>query len=119
MRKPVRALFDNLDSLTSEHIAKSDILKELIKKHAPLAIEEAIVDKKIYASLFEINDSGQYVEIHKNQWIQALETCLLWYVEDENYEMCTHIKNLIHTLQEKPKAGKIDVPKKRKNGKRI
>ena len=119
MRKPVRALFDNLDSLTSDQISKSDILKELIKKHVPLAIEEAIVDKKIYASLFEINDSGQYIEVHKNQWVQALETCLVWYVEDENYEMCTHIKNLIQTIQDKSKTGKIQLPKKRKHGKRI
>ena len=119
MRKPVRALFDNLDQLTSEQISKSDILKQLVKKHVPLAIEEAAVDKKIYASLFEINDSGQYVEVHKNNWIQALETCLVWYVEDEDYEMCTHIKNLIHSIQEKPKSGKIEVPKKRKHGKRI
>lgn len=119
MRKPVRALFDNLDELTPDQISKSDILKELIKKHAPLAIEEAIVDKKIYASLFEINDSGQYIEVHKNQWVQALETCLLWYVEDENYEMCTHIKNLVQTIQDKSKTSKIEVPKKRKNGKRI
>jgi hypothetical protein len=119
MRKPVRALFDNLDQLTPEQISKSDILKELVKKHVPLAVEEAIVDKKIYASLFEINDSGQYIEVHKNHWIQALETCLVWYVEDENYEMCTHIKNLIHTIQEKPKSGKIEVPKKKKHGKRI
>lgn len=119
MRKPVRALFDNLDELTPDQISKSDILKELIKKHAPLAIEDAIVDKKIYASLFEINDSGQYIEVHKNQWVQALETCLLWYVEDENYEMCTHIKNLIQTIQDKSKNSKIDVPKKKKYGKRI
>lgn len=119
MRKPVRALFDNLDQLTSEQIAKSDILKSLVKKHVPSAIEEAIVEKKIYASLFEINDSGQYIEVHKNHWVQALETCLVWYVEDENYEMCTHIKNIIQAIQEKPKTGKIEVPKKKKHGKRI
>ncbi len=43
----------------------------------------------------------------------------VWYVEDEDYEMCTHIKNLIQTIQEKPKPGKIEVPKKKKHGKRI
>lgn len=119
MRKPVRALFDNLDLLTPDQISKSDILRNLVKKHVPLAVEEAIVDKKIYASLFEINDSGQHIEIHKNNWVQALETCLVWYVEDEDYEMCNHIKNLIHTIQDKAKPGKIAVPKKKKHGKRI
>jgi hypothetical protein len=119
MRKPVRAIFDQLDKLTKDDITKSDILKDLVKKHVPLAIEEAIVEKKIYASLFEINDSGQYVDIHKNHWIQALEACLVWYVEDENYEMCTHIKNLIHTVQDKSKAGKVSIGKKKTNGKRL
>ena len=119
MRKPVRAIFDQLDRLTKEDICKSDILKELVKKHVPLAIEEAIVDKKIYASLFEINDSSQYIEIHKNHWVQALESCLVWYVEEENYEMCTHIKNLIQSIQEKPKKGKIQIDKKKAGGKRI
>jgi len=119
MRKPVRALFDNLDQLTSEQISKSDILKQLVKKHAPLAIEEAIVDKKIYASLFEINDSGQYIEVHKNHWVQALETCLVWYVEDEDYEMCTHIKNLIQSIQDKNKPSKLVINKRKASGKRI
>lgn len=119
MRKPVRAVFDNIDNLSKDQIAKSDILKQLVKTHLPLAIEEAIVDKKIYASLFEINDSGQYLEIHKNHWIQSLEACLVWYVEEENYEMCTHIKNIIQSIQKKPKPGKIIVDKKKTHGKRV
>jgi len=119
MRKPVRAVFDNIDQLTPDQISKSDILKGLVKKHVPLAIEEAIVDKKIYASLFEINDSGQYVEVHKNHWVQALETCLVWYVEDEDYEMCTHIKNLIQSIKDKSKPGKLIINKKKVDGKRI
>ena len=119
MRRPVRAIFDNIESLTKDHIAKSDILKDLVKNHLPSAIEEAIVEKKIYACIFEINDSGQYLEIHKNHWVQSLEACLVWYVEEENYEMCTHIKNMIQTIQKKPKPGKITVDKKKANGKRL
>ena len=119
MRKPVRAIFENIDKLSKDDVVKSDILKDLVKKQIPAAIEEALIDKKIYASIFEINDSGQYVEIHKNHWVQSLEACLVWYVEEENYEMCTHIKNMIQTIQKKPRPSKVTIDKKKVNGKGV
>ena len=109
MKRPVRALFDRPEQLQAEEVAKSEILKDLLKSHVPLAIENAIIKKKIYASIFEINDSNQFIEIHKNNWVQSLETCLVWYVEDEDYEMCNHIKNLIFTIQDNKKANKISL----------
>lgn len=115
MRRAVRALFDHVDQLAAEDIAQSEVLKQLLKVHLPIAIEDAIVKKKIYASLFEINDSSHYVEIHKHHWIQALETSLVWYVEDEDYEMCNHIKNLILSIQEKATT-KLSLKKKKKDG---
>lgn len=115
MRKNVRAIFDRPESLNAEDIAKSAILKDLIKKHLPLSIEDAIVDNKIYAQIFEINDSNYYIEIHKKHWVQALETCLVWYVDDEDYEMCNHIKNLIHAIHDKHQP-KLSLKKKKKDG---
>ena len=116
MKRPVRALFENPQDLRAEDVAQSGILKDLLKNHVPLAIENAIVKKKIYASVFEINDSKQFIEIHKNNWVQALETCLVWYVEDEDYEMCNHIKNLIFTIQDKKKLSKISIQQNKSNG---
>lgn len=115
MRKTVRAIFPSFDSLTAENVSESDILRSLIKTHVPIAIEDALVSNKIYASIFEINDSNNYIDIHKNYWVQALETCLVWYVEDEDYEMCTHIKNLILAIQDKSKP-KVPTTKKKKHG---
>jgi hypothetical protein len=111
MRHTVRAIFDNPEYLRAEDIAQSEILKSLIKQHVPLAIENSIIGNKIYASIFEINDSNHYIEIHKNHWVQALETCLVWYVDDEDYEMCNHIKNLIHVINEKSRSNKITLKK--------
>jgi hypothetical protein len=117
MRKTVRAIFDSPEYLKSEDVAQSAVLKELIKQHLPIAIETSIVGNKIYAPIFEINDTSQYVEIHKNHWVQALETCLVWYVEEENYEMCNHIKNLIQSIQEKEKnSRRVLLNKKSKDG---
>lgn len=111
MRKTARAIFDNPEHLTSEDVAESLVLKSLLKLHIPIAIEDSIIGNKIYACIFEINDSNQYIEIHKNHWIQALETCLVWYVEDEDYEMCNHIKNLIHVISEKSRSNKVILKK--------
>ena len=109
MRKTVRAVFNNIELLHADDISKSEELKKLIKIQLPEVIGEALSQNKIYASLFEINDSSCYIDIHKNNWVQSLETCLLWYVEDENYEMCTKIKDLIHKIQSKSKSNKIQL----------
>ena len=115
MRKTVRAMFNSPELLTSDEIAKSEVLKDLLKKHVPISIEDALVQNKIYAQLFEINDSNSYVEIHRNNWIQALETCLVWYVDEEDYEMCNHIKNLIHSIHDKLKS-RLSLNKKKADG---
>ena len=94
-------MFDNPQELTPETVASSKDLKSLIKSQIVDSISLALDANKIYASVFEINDSSYYVEIHKKNWIQALETCMLWYVEDEDYERCKEIKDLIHKINNK------------------
>lgn len=97
--RPPRALFENIDQLKAEDIQNSDILKTLLKKEAPKAIEYAMENNKIFASIFEINDSNSYIELHRNQWIHALETCILFYVEEEDYESCNKITKLIESIK--------------------
>lgn len=108
MRKVVRAVFDNPQELSAEDVAKSETLKELLKTQVPHSINDALMQNKIYASVFEINDSSVYIDIHKSHWIGALETCLLWYIDKEDYEMCIFIKDLIKTIQNKGK-GKLTI----------
>jgi excinuclease UvrABC helicase subunit UvrB len=105
MRKVVRAIFDNPHDLTSESVAKSEELRALIKSQIVESIKLAFDANKTYASVFEINDSSHYIEIHKKHWVQALETSMLWYVEDENYEKCKEIKELIYKIKNKGSKG--------------
>ena len=111
MRRTIRAVFDSPENVIAEDVYQSKELKELVKLHVPAAINDAIIRGKTYAPIFEINDTNCYVEIHKSQWIQALETCLVWYVEDEDYEMCTHIKDMIQTIQTRAKSRNINLNK--------
>lgn len=109
MKKVVRALFDDPQGVDPQKVADSQDLKKLIKQQIPDAVRMAIDARKTYASLFEINDSSCYVDLHKKEWINALETCLLWYVEDENYEMCTKIKDLINEINKRSKNNRLDL----------
>lgn len=109
MRKVVRAVFDNPYDLTPEQVADSQELKKLIKSQAPEVIRLAFDHGKKFATIFEINDSSFYVELPKKSWVQALETCLLWYVEEENYEMCTKIKDLVKEIQNRGNKNKLNL----------
>ena len=104
--RPARAIFENVSALAAKDIEASNILKGLLKVEVPKAIEYAIQNKKTFASIFEINDSNSYIELHKNQWISALETCILFYVEEEDYEACNKMTKLIDSIKSK-KINKI------------
>jgi hypothetical protein len=97
----VKAIFDNLDQLTKEDIISSQMFKDVLKIHVPKAIEEAIVNKKTFATVFEINSTSSFVDIHKNYWADSLSVCLNWHLEDESedYETCSHISKMIESLK--------------------
>lgn len=107
-RKTIRALFEDVHNLTTEEILKSQQLKDLLKTIVPECIRSAHASKKQSAVLFEINATDHYVEIPQKDWPQALESCIMWYLESEDYEMCTKIKTMIDEIQKK-QAKKINV----------
>jgi hypothetical protein len=110
-KRPVRALFDNLDELTPEEIASSEALKELLKFQVPYAILESHRANKQFAVIFEINSTSHFIEIHRKEWIQALETCIMWYLESEDYEECTKLQQVIAEIQNK-KSTKLKIKTK-------
>jgi hypothetical protein len=101
IKRPLRALFSNVDQITCDQLLASNILRDVLKVEVPKAIEIAMVNKKTFASIFEINSSASYVEIHKNYWADALDTCIRWYIEDdtEDYEFCRHMARMVETLR--------------------
>ena len=100
-RNTIRALFDNIHDLTSEEIAKSQQLKDLLKMQVPVSIYEAHKANKQFATIFEINTTDHYVEIPKKDWIQALETCIMWHLESEDYEKCSKLRDIVIEIQKK------------------
>jgi hypothetical protein len=97
-RRPFRVNFENLDSMKSEDLVSSEVLVDVLKKEVPKAINKAIKEKKVYATVFEINSFGVFVELHKKEWISALTSCIDLNIKQEDYESCIEINKTIESL---------------------
>ena len=119
VRKVIRAIFDNLDVLSAEDIAESEILKKLLSENVPNSIRRAHSTKQDYATIFEINASECYVEIHRSQWKNALQTIISWYSDEkvQDYEKCVELSKLIETVSTVDTTGKESKPKTKRGGK--
>jgi len=83
----------DLDLLCSNKVFLDVVYKETID-----GITEAITNKTKSATLFELNKSENFVEIEKPQWKQALESCIDFYLQTEDYETCSKIKGIIDKI---------------------
>lgn len=108
-----RALFEPLNGLQASDLIDNPPLINLIKNETPPAIEEAFRTKKTFATIFEVNTSGYYVDIPRMYWIPALEQCIKLNLVDEKYEECLRLNNLIEEIKKAKKK-----PTNQKDGKR-
>jgi hypothetical protein len=98
---PIRAIFDGVHDLKAEDVAKSESFLQLLKEKTPKIIEEAHKANSVFATLFEINDSGCFIEIHRNDWVNALDSCITMYAEKEDYETCGKITTLAQDIKKR------------------
>lgn len=111
-RQIPKAFFEPLEHIKASDLLESNSLLEMIKKETPIAIEEAFRNNKTFATLFEVNGTGVYLDIPKQYWIAALETCIRFMIEKEDFEKCIPLRNLIEEIQKPVKK----IPKKKNNG---
>lgn len=110
-----KAMFQPFEGLTTAELLENEALRQLIKLETYPAIEEAVQNKKTFATLFQINTTGYYIDIPKQYWVPALEECIKYNLAEEKFEDCVEIKKLIDKIKEPTKL----VTKKKSNGKRI
>jgi len=115
VRRIPRALFEPLEDISASELISNEALINLVKKETFLAIEEAFKNKKTFATLFEINSTGMYIDIPKQYWIPALEQCINFKLEDERFEECIPIKELIEQIR-KPTKTLPKKTRKKENG---
>lgn len=107
-----KALFEPLEAINASDLMQSEVLLRMLKEETPKAIEEAFYNKKTFATLFEINGMGLYLDIPKQYWIPALEACIRFMIEEEKFLECVPLKNLIEEI----KAPVKRVSKKKSHG---
>ena len=72
---------------------RPQVYKSLIE-----GISEAFTTKVEEIKLCEVKYANTYLTVHKNDWSGSLAKALDFYIEREEYEMCSTIKNLIDKL---------------------
>jgi uncharacterized protein (UPF0303 family) len=80
-------------------IINNDVFSKAVYQETLAGINDAINNKRKTAVLFTISNTEMLVELNKQQWIPALESCLKWFEKDEQYEMCIDIKTLIDKIK--------------------
>ena len=111
-REIPKAFFEPLEDIQASDLLDNEALLRMIKAETPIAIEEAFRNKKTFATLFEINGMGLYIDVPKQYWIPALEQCINFMLEEEKFEECIKLRDLIEELKKPIKR----IPKKKNNG---
>ena len=114
-RRIPRAIFEPVENIKASELVLNEALLNLVKKETFIAIEEAFRSRKTFATLFEVNATGMYIDIPKHYWIPALEQCINFMLEEERFEDCISIKTLIDQIK-KPVKTVSKKEKKKVNG---
>lgn len=72
---------------------KRQVYKSLVE-----GVSEAIENNKNEIKLCEVKNSGIYITVEKTEWKNSLDSALQFYVDKEEYEKCSKIKDLIDKL---------------------
>ena len=111
-REIPKAFFEPLEDIQASDLLDNEALLRMIKAETPIAIEEAFRNKKTFATLFEINGMGLFIDVPKQYWIPALEQCINFMLEEERFEECIKLRDLIEEIKKPIKR----IPKKKNNG---
>ena len=83
-------IFEFNDELNSK---KPQVYKSLID-----GVSEAIKSNKKEIKLCEVKNSNIFITVEKQNWRSSLDSALQFYIDTEEYEQCSKIKNLINKL---------------------
>lgn len=81
-----------------ETLCNNDVFSKAVFKETIEGIKDAVLNKKKTAILFNLNKSEYHLEIDKTQWKPALQSCLDRLIENEKYEECHEIKQLMDKI---------------------
>ena len=79
-------------------IAENEIIRDIVYSQTVLGIREAINRKAKHAKIIEVNSTGQYLTVEKQDFEIALENSIHYYEVMEDYETCAEIVKLKNKL---------------------
>ena len=80
-------------SLKDATSKKPQVYKSLVE-----GVSEAIEENRTKVKVCEIQYQNVYVTVEKEDWKTSLDRALEFYINKEEYEECSKIKNLIDKL---------------------
>ena len=72
---------------------KPKVYKSLVE-----GISEAVEANSNEIKLCELKHANTYLTVHKKDWSSSLAKAMDFYIENEQYEVCSKIKKLINKL---------------------
>ena len=88
----------------SRHIPVFDFNEELNPKKCQVykslieGVSEAMEENRTKVRICEIKNQNVYVTVEKEDWKTSLDSALQFYINKEEYEECSKIKDLIDKL---------------------
>ena len=73
--------------------SKHKVYKSLID-----GVSEAIKNNKTEVKLCEVKNSNIFITVEKQEWKNSLDSALQYYINTEEYEQCSKIKDLIEKI---------------------
>ena len=73
--------------------SKHKVYKSLVD-----GVSKAIKTDKEEIKLCEVKNSNTYITVEKPEWKDSLDSALQFYINKEEYEQCSKIKDLIDKL---------------------
>ena len=92
-----------LDETATDFILQSEEVQNFIYEHTTAGISEAISKRRKTAELFRLNNTDQYIELPKEQWINAIDSCIKYYEKQEKFEKCANLTTLRSKLKPRTK----------------
>jgi len=79
-------------------IGENEIIQDIVYSQTVWGIREAIKRKTKHAKIVEINSTGQYLTVDKQDFVSALNKSISYYEKFEDYETCAEIVKLKEKL---------------------
>ena len=79
-------------------IGENEIIQDIVYYQTVTGIRDAIKRKTKHAKIVEINSTGQYLTVDKQDFVSALNKSISYYEKFEDYETCAEIVKLKEKL---------------------